>query len=72
MMRAHFFPVKIVGIFFSDLSMEYAIAASTFSLTRQQMYELSSTGIDYLFADDTVKAGLRRKWAEWVSANQLN
>ncbi|CAJ0925455.1 16770_t:CDS:2 [Entrophospora sp. SA101] len=54
------------GVFFSDLSDEYAIAASTFSLTQQQLYELSYQCIDCIFDNDVTKEHLKTLWkAVW-------
>ncbi|CAH1770462.1 12471_t:CDS:2, partial [Entrophospora sp. SA101] len=50
------------GVFFSDLSDEYAIAASTFSLTQQQLYELSYQCIDCIFDNDVTKEHLKTLW----------
>ena len=52
------------GVFSTSLSEEYSIAADTFSLSRQQMWDLSYKSIDYVFADDSVKKSLQRKWTK--------
>ena len=52
------------GVFSTSLSEEYSIAADTFSLSRQQMWDLSYKSIDYIFADDSVKKSLQRKWTK--------
>ncbi|CAG8628415.1 3362_t:CDS:2 [Paraglomus brasilianum] len=53
------------GIFLSDLSMEYGIAASTFSLTQRQLYELSYQSIDYIFSNNSTKESLKAQWNAW-------
>ncbi|XP_038073825.1 adenosine deaminase-like protein isoform X2 [Patiria miniata] len=52
------------GIFATSLSQEYQIAASTFNLTREQMWELSFGSIACIFADDETKDRLRNLWAQ--------
>ena len=52
------------GVFSTSLSEEYSIAADTFSLSRQQMWDLSYKSIEYIFADDSVKKSLQRKWTK--------
>ncbi|KAL3423815.1 adenosine deaminase [Phlyctema vagabunda] len=48
-----------VGVFGSKLSNEYALIAEHFDLGRQQICELARSGIDTIFAEETVKAKLR-------------
>eukprot|EP00128_Syssomonas_multiformis_P002371 Colp12_sorted_trinity150504_noHs@17098 len=52
------------GVFDTTLSKEYAHAARHFSLSKQQLYELSKQAIEYIFADETVKQQLREMWDE--------
>ncbi|XP_031473591.1 N6-mAMP deaminase-like isoform X1 [Nymphaea colorata] len=47
-----------VGIFSTSLSHEYYLAASTFGLSKAQMFELSRGAIRHIFAQDGVKAFL--------------
>ncbi|RUO96015.1 hypothetical protein BC936DRAFT_142785, partial [Jimgerdemannia flammicorona] len=54
-----------VRVFMCSLSSEYAIAASTFSLSKSQVFEASVQTIDSIFADEGVKAQLRKEWAGW-------
>ncbi|XP_033634004.1 adenosine deaminase-like protein [Asterias rubens] len=51
------------GIFATSLSQEYQITASTFNLTRDQVWELSLKSIEAIFADDVMKDKLRNLWA---------
>ncbi|TMS05389.1 Adenosine deaminase-like protein [Larimichthys crocea] len=44
------------GVFCTDLSQEYQLAASTFGLSREAVWELSQQAIDCIFAPDAVKA----------------
>ncbi|KAM9310912.1 N6-Methyl-AMP deaminase-L-like [Gastrophryne carolinensis] len=51
------------GVFATDLSSEYEIAASTFNLTPHQVWDLSTQGIDYIFAPEDTKSRLKEKWS---------
>lgn len=51
------------GVFCTDLSQEYQLAASTFGLSRECVWNLSQQAIDCIFAEDSVKQQLRQKWA---------
>jgi len=51
------------GVFATSLSREYAVAAETFNLTRQNLWDLSYDSINYIFADDVVKEQLRTAWS---------
>lgn len=52
------------GVFCTDLSQEYQLAASTFGLSREAVWDLSRQAIDCIFAQDGVKQQLRQKWAD--------
>lgn len=52
------------GVFRTDLSQEYQLAASTFGLSREAVWNLSQQAIDCIFAQDGVKQQLRQKWAD--------
>jgi adenosine deaminase len=52
------------GVFSTTLSAEYAIAAATFDLSRQDVWDLSYASIDHIFADDSVKQTLRAAWQQ--------
>ncbi|CAG8533466.1 2724_t:CDS:2 [Diversispora eburnea] len=54
-----------VRVFFSNLSTEYSIAASTFSLSHQQLFDLSYQCIDCIFDGDEVKIHLKKLWNDW-------
>ncbi|CAI2170803.1 3278_t:CDS:2 [Funneliformis geosporum] len=56
------------GVFFSDLSNEYVIAASTFSLNPKNLFELSFQSIDYIFDCDDIKIQLRKIWNDWYES----
>lgn len=52
------------GVFSTDLSQEYQLAASTFGLSREDVWKLSQQAIDCIFAADTVKQQLKQKWID--------
>ncbi|XP_020516567.2 adenosine deaminase-like protein [Labrus bergylta] len=52
------------GVFSTDLSQEYQLAASTFGLSREAVWTLSQQAIDCIFAPDDVKQQLRQKWID--------
>ncbi|CAK6961590.1 adenosine deaminase-like protein isoform X1 [Scomber scombrus] len=52
------------GVFCTDLSQEYQLAASTFGLSREAVWTLSQQAIDCIFAPEAVKQQLRQKWTE--------
>ncbi|KAM7414810.1 hypothetical protein PAMA_019567 [Pampus argenteus] len=52
------------GVFCTDLSQEYQLAASTFGLSREAVWTLSQQAIDCIFAPETVKQQLRQKWID--------
>ncbi|XP_068169072.1 adenosine deaminase-like protein isoform X2 [Antennarius striatus] len=52
------------GVFSTDLSQEYQLAASTFGLSREAVWKLSQQAIDYSFAPDAMKQQLRQKWVD--------
>ncbi|XP_029553162.1 N6-Methyl-AMP deaminase isoform X2 [Salmo trutta] len=51
------------GVFCTDLSQEYQLAASTFNLSQEDMWTLSQKAIDCTFAPD-LKQQLHQKWLE--------
>ncbi|XP_004273982.1 adenosine deaminase-like protein isoform X1 [Orcinus orca] len=50
------------GVFATYLSQEYQLAAETFHLTQSQVWDLSYESISYIFASDSTKSDLRKKW----------
>nr|XP_057943863.1 adenosine deaminase-like protein [Doryrhamphus excisus] len=52
------------GVFSTDLSQEYQLAATTFGLDHDAVWTLSQQAIDCIFAPDSVKQQLRQKWSE--------
>nr|XP_012297786.1 adenosine deaminase-like protein isoform X2 [Aotus nancymaae] len=44
------------------LSQEYQLAAETFNLTQSQVWDLSYESINYIFASDSTRSELRKKW----------
>ncbi|GAB1606104.1 adenosine deaminase-like protein [Argonauta hians] len=52
------------GVFNTKLSKEYCLAAQTFSLTKEKLWEISYKSIDYIFASEHTKEQLQRKWNE--------
>ena len=53
------------GVFMSDLSEEYLLAATTFDLSLEEVWDLSEKAIDYIFGGEEVKALLKRIWKDW-------
>ncbi|XP_042179334.1 adenosine deaminase-like protein isoform X1 [Oncorhynchus tshawytscha] len=51
------------GVFCTDLSQEYQLAASTFNLSQEDMWTLSHKAIDCTFAPD-LQQQLHQKWLE--------
>ncbi|XP_070334086.1 N6-Methyl-AMP deaminase isoform X2 [Odocoileus virginianus] len=51
------------GVFATHLSQEYQLAAETFHLTQSQVWDLSYQSISYIFASDSTKADLKKKWS---------
>lgn len=52
------------GVFCTDLSREYQLAASTFGLTPEDVWRLSQQAIDCTFAPDNLKQQLKQKWID--------
>lgn len=52
------------GVFSTDLSQEYQLAASTFDLSHEAVWKLSQQAIDCIFAPETVKQQLKQKWID--------
>lgn len=50
------------GVFATHLSQEYQLAAENFNLTPSQVWDLSYESIDYIFASDSTRSELKRKW----------
>ncbi|XP_074651028.1 N6-Methyl-AMP deaminase-like [Tubulanus polymorphus] len=50
------------GVFATSLSTEYQIAATAFSLSKKQLWELSQSSIDCIFSGDDIKLHLRQKF----------
>ncbi|XP_069744833.1 adenosine deaminase-like protein [Narcine bancroftii] len=50
------------GVFATNVSQEYQIAESSFSLSKAQIWELSYQSINYIFAPENVKSDLRSHW----------
>ncbi|XP_054944255.1 N6-Methyl-AMP deaminase [Physeter macrocephalus] len=50
------------GVFATHLSQEYQLAAETFHLTQSQVWDLSYESISYIFASDSTRSDLRKKW----------
>uniref|UniRef100_A0A2K5L3Q3 N6-Methyl-AMP deaminase n=1 Tax=Cercocebus atys TaxID=9531 RepID=A0A2K5L3Q3_CERAT len=50
------------GVFATHLSQEYQLAAETFNLTQSQVWDLSYESISYIFASDSTRSELRKKW----------
>uniref|UniRef100_A0A1A8GST2 Adenosine deaminase-like n=2 Tax=Nothobranchius korthausae TaxID=1143690 RepID=A0A1A8GST2_9TELE len=52
------------GVFCTDLSQEYQLAASTFDLSHEAVWKLSQQAVDCIFAEEAVKDQLKQKWNE--------
>ncbi|KAG7246606.1 hypothetical protein CRUP_010704, partial [Coryphaenoides rupestris] len=52
------------GVFCTDLSQEYQLAASTFGLTPEDVWKLSQQAIDCTFAPENVKQQLKQRWID--------
>ncbi|XP_038129824.1 adenosine deaminase-like protein isoform X1 [Cyprinodon tularosa] len=52
------------GVFCTELSQEYQLAASTFGLSRGAVWTLSERAVDCIFAGEDVKQQLKQKWTE--------
>lgn len=50
------------GVFSTNLSEEYRIAAETYNLGRDELWKISEDAIDSIFADDWIKTSLRKEW----------
>lgn len=50
------------GVFATHLSQEYQLAAENFNLTPSQVWDLSYESINYIFASDSTRSELKRKW----------
>uniref|UniRef100_G1U0F9 N6-Methyl-AMP deaminase n=1 Tax=Oryctolagus cuniculus TaxID=9986 RepID=G1U0F9_RABIT len=50
------------GVFATYLSQEYRLEAETFNLTQSQVWDLSYESINYIFASDSTRSELRKKW----------
>ncbi|XP_012967831.1 adenosine deaminase-like protein isoform X1 [Mesocricetus auratus] len=50
------------GVFATHLSQEYQLAAETFNLTPSQVWDLSYESISYIFASDSTRSELRKRW----------
>ncbi|XP_041066657.1 adenosine deaminase-like protein isoform X2 [Carcharodon carcharias] len=50
------------GVFASNLSQEYQIAEATFNLSKAQIWELSYQSINHIFAPESVKCDLKKRW----------
>ncbi|KAG9341932.1 hypothetical protein JZ751_018249 [Albula glossodonta] len=51
------------GVFSTELSQEYHLAASTFGLSQEAVWALSEQAINCSFAPDHLKAQLHQRWA---------
>ncbi|XP_071844424.1 N6-Methyl-AMP deaminase-like isoform X2 [Apostichopus japonicus] len=50
------------GVFSTNLSEEYRIAAETYNLQNDDLWRISNESINYIFADDATKTSLRDEW----------
>ncbi|CAH1790085.1 unnamed protein product [Owenia fusiformis] len=54
------------GVFATSLSKEYKLAAETFDISQQDLYQLSYKAIDHIFDTEDTKAILRQKWCTFA------
>lgn len=59
------------GVFFSNVSDEYKLAAETFNLTRSELFEISIRSIDAVFGGDEIKNELKRNWLKWKEEREF-
>ncbi|KAL4227779.1 hypothetical protein ACF0H5_013215 [Mactra antiquata] len=52
------------GVFTTSISEEYKIAARTFELSREELWELSYNSINYIFSNNDTKTLLQSKWKD--------
>lgn len=52
------------GVFCTELSQEYQLAASTFGLSQEAMWRLSEQAIDCTFAPEGLKQQLKQTWTQ--------
>ncbi|XP_071479126.1 N6-Methyl-AMP deaminase-like [Diadema antillarum] len=52
------------GVFSTTLSEEYLLAATTFGMSRRDLWSLSEGAIDHVFASEEVKGLLHRVWKD--------
>ncbi|XP_072837756.2 N6-Methyl-AMP deaminase isoform X1 [Pogona vitticeps] len=50
------------GVFATNLSQEYQLAADTFQLSEEQVWNLSYEAIDHIFASSRTKTMLKERW----------
>lgn len=50
------------GVFSTNLSEDYRIAAETYNLQNDDLWRISNESINYIFADDATKTSLRDEW----------
>ena len=56
------------GIFQCSLSGEYALAAKTFGMSFDGLFELSRRSIAHIFSDEATKEALFKEWDAWKSS----
>ncbi|KAJ3052203.1 hypothetical protein HK097_006727 [Rhizophlyctis rosea] len=59
------------GVFGSSLSEEYAIAAATFQLRKEDLYELSRRAVEFVFGSEECKRTLRNEWERFRQNNGI-
>ena len=55
-------------MYLTTASEEYAHAARTFNFSRSELFDISLASIDSIFAPESVKTKLRRKWQEFKAS----
>ncbi|GAN00815.1 adenosine deaminase-like protein-like [Mucor ambiguus] len=58
------------GVFFSESSNEYKLAAETFSLSKEELFTITLRSVDAIFADDTIKQSLKQDFLRWKEEHQ--
>jgi len=61
-----------VGVFLSELSNEYYLAATHFKISKHELWQLTFTAVDAIFADSDEKDRLKSILLIWGKANNLD
>lgn len=70
-MCCYFLQTDDKGVFSTSLSEEFHIAAQTFNLSKDQLWNISLQSLDYIFADEKTKEYLKQKWFSSKQKDEL-